>query len=102
MGLVLAPRRRCRAAFPMIDEPPQPSCASPPRPTPVEESSDPRVLWDANLLGRLLADVEGLCAEALRVEGEFERQLRDPHDTYQKSARNLVHYLALRRHDIRH
>jgi pyruvate kinase len=65
-------------------------------------SSERGVVWDANLLGRLLADVEGLCADALRLEAEFERQLRDQHDTYQKSAHNLVHYLALRRHDIRH
>ena len=57
--------------------------------------------WSGRLLAPLLAHLESLCADIVRVEAEFEPQLHETHDGYQKSARNLVHYLALRRHDLR-
>ncbi len=37
----------------------------------------------------------------LELEAEAMADLSDLHDTNQQSARNLLHYLALRRHDIR-
>ncbi len=37
----------------------------------------------------------------MRLEDEFEHRLADAHPAYHKSARNLIHYLALRRHDVR-
>ena len=49
---------------------------------------------------KLSGQLEAIHADLLRLEREFESHLADcaPH---RKSVRNLVHYLALRRHDIR-
>jgi pyruvate kinase len=48
----------------------------------------------------LLTELQAIQADLLALESEFEPRL--VHYTgHQKSARNLIHYLALRRHDIR-
>ena len=65
------------------------------------EDADPGEAWTARLLVPLLTHLESLCSDIVRVEAEFEPQLHETHAAYQKSARNLVHYLALRRHDLR-
>jgi pyruvate kinase len=49
----------------------------------------------------LLGNLDRLCADLLQMEAEWEDAVQDTHPTYRASARNLVHYLALRRHDIR-
>ena len=51
--------------------------------------------------GRLLRDLERLCADLVNLEAEWADPVHETHETYAQSARNLVHYLALRRHDIR-
>jgi len=56
---------------------------------------------DASALASLLADLERVRADLVHLEGASEPELRNLHDAYQKSGRNLVHYLALRRHDLR-
>jgi pyruvate kinase len=49
----------------------------------------------------LIKEVEGLCHAALGMERRHKRDIAAmPPDT-QKSARNLLHYLGLRQHDIR-
>ena len=50
---------------------------------------------------RLLGELERICADVLSLEDEWEASVRDTHPSYTASARNLVHYLALRRRDIR-
>jgi pyruvate kinase len=50
---------------------------------------------------RLLADLERLCTALLQLEADCEESIRDTHAAFTESARNLVHYLALRRGDIR-
>ena len=61
----------------------------------------PHESWDVQVIESVLTDLERILSEVAAGEKEFERPLRDAHAAYQKSARNLVHYLALRRHDIR-
>ncbi|MGK0674153.1 MAG: pyruvate kinase [Halothiobacillaceae bacterium] len=49
----------------------------------------------------LLAQVCALREEGLKLEQELATTLEGIHPTLRPSARNLLHYLALRRHDIR-
>jgi pyruvate kinase len=52
-------------------------------------------------LQALMAHLTLLHDEALELEGKFEPDLQGVHPSQQKSARNLLHYLALRQHDLR-
>ncbi len=49
---------------------------------------------------KLSGQLKSIRADLLRLEREFEAQIADC-ALHKESARNLVHYLALRRHDIR-
>ena len=49
----------------------------------------------------LIDELTELRGEMLRLESTLEDRLRDIHPEHRESARNLVHYIALRRHDIR-
>jgi len=49
----------------------------------------------------LLDELSQLRAAMLREEGTWKERLNEVCDVHRESARNLVHYLALRRHDIR-
>ena len=51
-------------------------------------------------LDSLLTQLQALQADVLGLEREFEQRLAQC-TAHQDSARNLIHYLALRRHDIR-
>ncbi len=55
----------------------------------------------AKRVAALLGNLQRLGADLLQMEAEWEDAIQDTHPTYRASARNLVHYLALRRHDIR-
>ena len=60
----------------------------------------PATDWKRQSLDTLLAELESIRTDLLGLEEEFEPRLA--HCTaHRKSACNLVHYLALRRHDIR-
>ena len=56
--------------------------------------------WDQERLGTLLNELQAIRADLLGVESEFAQRLAEYAGNH-RSARNLVHYLALRRHDIR-
>ncbi|HVO22500.1 MAG TPA: pyruvate kinase [Candidatus Margulisiibacteriota bacterium] len=56
--------------------------------------------WDRELLAALLKDLQAIHADLLGLESEFEQRLAAYAGNH-SSARNLIHYLALRRHDIR-
>ena len=71
-----------------------------PSPSP-RQSRSPALAWDTGLLDDLARELDAIRSDVLRLEGEFEHRLTDRHRAYQESARNLIHYLALRRHDIR-
>ena len=56
---------------------------------------------DAKLLRDAIAELEAVCRAAARLERRFARELAEVHPTFRDSARNLVHYLALRDRDVR-
>jgi hypothetical protein len=56
--------------------------------------------WNRQSPDALRAQLQAIHADLLRLEREFEWQLAEC-GLHKESARNLVHYLALRRHDIR-
>ncbi len=64
-----------------------------------EASSAPP--WDEASLGALIAELDGLVAGAIELEGRLAADLTRVHSEHRASALNLVHYLALRRRDIR-
>ena len=49
----------------------------------------------------LIAKLEEIRASLVKHESRFVKQLSDVHPAWRKSANNLLHYLALRQHDIR-
>lgn len=57
--------------------------------------------YDATHLPQLTAAVMKLRDEALRLEQTHAAEIRKVDPGYQDSARNLLHYLALRQHDLR-
>jgi pyruvate kinase len=66
-------------------------------------ADDPRpaATPSAKCVAPLLGNLQRLGADLLQMEAEWEDAIQETHPTYRASARNLVHYLALRRHDIR-
>jgi pyruvate kinase len=52
-------------------------------------------------LNELIAQLEALHEEALALEKKFAPALQKVHPSLKKSTKNLLHYLALRQHDIR-
>jgi pyruvate kinase len=57
--------------------------------------------WDSATLNQLIRELVEVRKELVQAESEAARLLRRVHPTQLKSARNLVHYLALRRVDLR-
>jgi hypothetical protein len=55
----------------------------------------------SDLLQSLIARLSEIQRSLINQEAEFRKQIMAAHPRCQKSARNLIHYLALRRHDIR-
>jgi pyruvate kinase len=53
------------------------------------------------VLGQLATELRALREQALADETELADTLHDVHPRNLRSARNLVHYLSLRRHDLR-
>jgi pyruvate kinase len=57
--------------------------------------------WGPGELGELLAALDALRAEMLASENDALRRHPGLHGEHAAAARNLAHYLALRRHDLR-
>ena len=57
--------------------------------------------WDSSLLGQLIEELTAIRADMVRLEHRFKRELSLEQPLYDRSARNLLHYVALRRHDVR-
>jgi len=49
----------------------------------------------------LIKQLDTLYKEALALEKKFSGEIKKVHPNFKKSAKNLLHYLALRQHDIR-
>src|SRR5271165_420216 len=56
---------------------------------------------DKHLLERLTNELTLLCKDMLELEASLLSPSLPIHEAHRRSARNLVHYLALRRHDLR-
>ncbi len=57
--------------------------------------------WDSSLLGPLIDELNAIRAEMVRMEHRFNRELGLLQPNFNYSARNLLHYVALRRRDVR-
>ncbi len=53
------------------------------------------------LLQELATTIEGLIQDCLELEKRYEKHLDAVHPNFQPSARNLIHYRAIRHHDLR-
>jgi pyruvate kinase len=53
------------------------------------------------LLHALIAKLSEIRCSLISQEADFQKQIMAAQPTYRRSARNLIHYLALRGHDIR-
>ena len=49
----------------------------------------------------LIAQIDEIIASAHKLEKKYSAQLEHIHPAYKKGARNLIHYRALRKHDLR-
>jgi len=56
---------------------------------------------DKNVLKQLSSELALLCSDMLELESSFLKSPVAVHEAHRRSARNLAHYLALRRRDIR-
>ncbi len=57
--------------------------------------------WDSSLLGELIEELTAIRSDMVRLERRFKRELSLEQPLYYRSAKNLLHYVALRRHDVR-
>lgn len=57
--------------------------------------------WDSHVLAELIDELTAIRTSCVEMEQALEAQLGDQHPSYRRSARNLLHYVALRRRDIR-
>src|ERR1700757_3452082 len=58
-------------------------------------------ILDKPLLEQLSSELALLCSDMLELEASILKRPLHLHETHRRSARNLAHYLALRRHDLR-
>ena len=58
-------------------------------------------ILDRPLLEQLSVELASLCADMLELEASLLKRPLALHEAHRRSARNLAHYLALRRHDVR-
>jgi hypothetical protein len=58
-------------------------------------------IFDKRVLEQVSAELSLLCSDMLELEASLLKRPLVLHEAHRRSARNLAHYLALRRHDIR-
>lgn len=58
-------------------------------------------IFEKRLLEQLSAQLALLCSDMLELEATVLKRPLTLHEAHRRSARNLAHYLALRRHDVR-
>src|SRR5689334_17220918 len=67
----------------------------------VDESSSTPSGWKSDQSDQLIEELSGLRAEMLKLEAGAAERLLSINAAHRDSATNLIHYLALRRRDIR-
>jgi hypothetical protein len=58
-------------------------------------------ILDKPLLKQLSEELASLCSDMLSLEASLFKRSLTLHEAHCRRARNLAHYLALRRHDVR-
>ena len=58
--------------------------------------------WNLTQLEQLLAELGKIHTGMQHLEAEFADRVKKAHPSQRHSARNLLHYLALRQRDVRH
>lgn len=66
----------------------------------IRRATEAEGAW-ANRLAQVRHGVEELRRAALAAESEFDGEIKRATPSMRESAVNLVHYLAVRRHDVR-
>ncbi|WP_187263077.1 pyruvate kinase [Pontibacter beigongshangensis] len=56
---------------------------------------------DKEKLAKMLQQIDTLHHDAIQLEHKFSSIVEQTHESFRQSARNLLHYLSLRQHDIR-
>jgi pyruvate kinase len=56
---------------------------------------------DEKHIREMIAQLDQLHQDAIELERKFASAIKSVHPSFRKSARNLLHYLSLRQHDIR-
>jgi len=57
--------------------------------------------WQVDDPMKLIGDLHEIRSEILRIEQDFEQKTRQIHQQHKQSAKNFLHYLALRQRDLR-
>ncbi len=65
------------------------------------EANHVPIEWDQLKIESLIEQLTAIRSDMLGLEADFADQVAHSHQTYRRSAVNLLHYLALRRHDVR-
>jgi len=65
------------------------------------DAKTPQSAWDKNRFDPLISELLQIRNEMLEIENRFTPKIEGLVGTNRNSARNLLHYLALRRRDIR-
>jgi len=65
------------------------------------EKTPPSTLWDRTVCEELITQLNSLRADMLAREADLQAALTDVLPPHRDSARNLIHYLSLRGHDLR-
>src|SRR6266508_788234 len=73
----------------------------PGRKKPMKTNSMSQSTWSIERLEDLIAELSNIRCEMLMMEKRFLHKTEGLYGAYSVSSRNLLHYLALRRHDIR-
>lgn len=68
---------------------------------PPADNPNSLLAWDATQLASILDQLTTIRSNLHSLASQFADPLREAHADYRHSAQNLVHYMALRRHDIR-
>jgi len=57
--------------------------------------------WDPEVVAAAIDDLSALRADLVALPGRLDDSLRAVHPNHAAGATNLVHYVELRRHDVR-
>src|SRR5215468_3332095 len=57
--------------------------------------------WHVDNIMKLISELRDIRSEVVRIEHDFEPKTQQIHERHKQSAKNFLHYLALRQRDLR-